>query len=153
MMKSGLPALQTAARRMLLATTRTNAVAASIHGLVWDRPLPLHAGGTGGGCRTLSTNSGNGASKRSASTSTSMASSFDFDTNFDFVKIPSLPLLGSMIPWHSGIPPQDLTKLRENTLKIKQKFGHFNSMGVPGLGAGSHGTLYGTYTNNNSPKN
>jgi len=60
-------------------------------------------------------------------------------------KVPSLPLLGSLIPQHSGLPKFALDKQYENGTIIRERFGDFMTMGFPGFGVGSHGTLYNLF--------
>ena len=60
--------------------------------------------------------------------------------------VPSLPLVGSMIPWYSKIPLLTWGTRREWLLAIREKYGDFYSIGIPGLGQGVCGTIYCTYS-------
>jgi hypothetical protein len=59
--------------------------------------------------------------------------------------IPSLPILGSMVPWYSNIPLLDGTNDRERNLIMREKFGNFFTCGLPGMGTGINGTVYCKY--------
>uniref|UniRef100_A0A7S1ZHZ6 Cytochrome P450 n=1 Tax=Trieres chinensis TaxID=1514140 RepID=A0A7S1ZHZ6_TRICV len=58
------------------------------------------------------------------------------------VKVPSLPLLGSSIPAHTGAPPHAQSQIFEYWPEMRRRFGDFYSMGMPGLGVGTHGTVH-----------
>lgn len=65
-------------------------------------------------------------------------------TTNDFVPlkhVPSLPVVGSMIKQHSGIS-MDLNDGAGVWIECRKKFGDFYTIGIPGIGAGTHGTLY-----------
>ncbi len=53
--------------------------------------------------------------------------------------VPSLPLLGSVIPHHSGIDFSDMLNVFTNARK---KYGDFYTIGIPNLGAGVYGTVH-----------
>ena len=58
-------------------------------------------------------------------------------------RIPSLPIIGSLIPQHSGLNMLELIRdPYKFYIDIRNKFGDFSSFGVPGLGKGLHGTMY-----------
>lgn len=82
---------------------------------------------------------------KSAASSELTSTEFALDSHPPLVHIPSLPIVGSTIPWHSGAPAIDFTRQRENLLERKEKFGHFYTMGFPGYGVGIHGTCYGKF--------
>lgn len=50
--------------------------------------------------------------------------------------IPKLPFLGSMVPPHSGVDPLDLSNPYQHHPKLRNKFGDFYSIGIPGIGKG-----------------
>lgn len=56
--------------------------------------------------------------------------------------IPSLPLVGSMIPFHSGLPAMQEGRFIESWRTMLQQGGPFFRMGFPGFGTGSHGIAY-----------
>ena len=57
------------------------------------------------------------------------------------VEIPSLPYLGSMVSQHSGAPEYDPSKTLEMFPELTKRFGEFYSIGLPGVGVGTHGTI------------
>ena len=61
------------------------------------------------------------------------------DNNIPLQHVPSLPLLGSTIPFHSGMDFLDLHNLFSNARK---KYGDFYTIGIPNLGTGLYGTLH-----------
>jgi hypothetical protein len=64
------------------------------------------------------------------------------DSNYVPLKhIPSLPFVGSMIPQYSGIT-MELDDATNVWIECRKKFGDFYTIGIPGIGAGVHGTLY-----------
>lgn len=67
---------------------------------------------------------------------------YALDSHPPLFEIPSLPILGSMVPWHSGMTPMDFTRERELLLEQAKQSGYFYSMGIPGYGQGLHGTVY-----------
>jgi hypothetical protein len=86
-------------------------------------------------------------STSTSSSATSSSSSVEKDNNAttNFVPlqhVPSLPFVGSLIPQHSGIAMElegDATKV---WVECRRRFGDFYTIGIPGIGAGLHGTLY-----------
>ncbi len=56
--------------------------------------------------------------------------------NVEFVNVPKLPFIGSMIPMHSGMAAVDLTKSYDTWYENHKKFGHFYSAGLPAVGKG-----------------
>ena len=57
-------------------------------------------------------------------------------------EIPTLPIFGSMIELHSGIPPLDQNDMTNYFRRLYQTYGPFFSMGIPGFGTGLDGKLY-----------
>lgn len=57
-------------------------------------------------------------------------------------RIPTLPVFGSMISFYSGVPPFDMNNFVHYMRKIMKEHGPFFTIGFPGFGAGSHGTVY-----------
>ncbi len=67
------------------------------------------------------------------------------DTDNGQVKLhdlPKLPILGSLIPQHSGVDKFDLSKTYDWWYSSHRKFGNFYSIGMPGMGKGIYGTAY-----------
>jgi len=60
--------------------------------------------------------------------------------------VPALPLVGSMIPQHSGLPKLELGRQYENNNTIRERFGNFMTLGVPGIGVGWRGTMYNIFS-------
>ena len=59
------------------------------------------------------------------------------------VRVPSLPIVGSLIPQYSGIPiPMNPETAFDFWPAMKAKFGDFYELGIPGLGAGIKGSTY-----------
>lgn len=86
-------------------------------------------------CSTACYNDVNFMKKMSTST-------FALESDPKLVKIPSLPYIGSLLPFYSKAPVRDLKDDREFFRIMREKFGDFYTYGIPGLGEGSHGTLY-----------
>lgn len=88
-----------------------------------------------------------GVGKALSSTSTPMNASEEATAakplHPKLVEIPSLPLFGSMLPFHSGfrIDPADANGTFR---KLGETHGSFYSLGLPGVGKGWDGTLYVT---------
>jgi hypothetical protein len=59
------------------------------------------------------------------------------------VEIPKLPLVGSMIPFHSGLK-MDLRDMNGSFRRMNATYGDFYSLGMPGVGPGWCGTVYMT---------
>ena len=55
--------------------------------------------------------------------------------------VTALPIIGSLIPQYSKIPPFDGRKFYEFHPTIRKKYGDFYSLSMPGLSVGLHGTL------------
>ena len=56
--------------------------------------------------------------------------------------VPALPLVGSMIPQHSGLPKFELGRQYENNSTIRERFGSVMTLGFPGFGVGWRGKFY-----------
>lgn len=56
--------------------------------------------------------------------------------------VPSLPFVGTCLPWYSKIPINDTTNDRAWNIMMREKFGDFYTFGIPGSGTGLHGTIY-----------
>jgi hypothetical protein len=57
-------------------------------------------------------------------------------------QVPTLPYLGSLISWHSGIPERREDNEYEWLTQMREKYGDFYSYGMPGLGTGTHAIVY-----------
>jgi hypothetical protein len=60
--------------------------------------------------------------------------------------VPTLPYVGSLISWHSNLPTKQKDNEFQWQLEMRKRFGDFYSYGLPGLGAGTHGKIYSTFT-------
>ncbi|KAL7511310.1 hypothetical protein ACHAXN_011079 [Cyclotella atomus] len=78
----------------------------------------------------------------SSSNSQSSFTSSSNHANVQLQHIPSLPYLGSLIPQYSSIPTFGPTTYYDFYPTIRKRYGDFYSIGIPGLGKGSHGTMY-----------
>lgn len=71
---------------------------------------------------------------------------YPLETKPELKRVPSLPIFGSMFPWYSKVPFRDMKNDFEWLLTMRERFGDFYSYGMPGLGEGSHGTVYCKYS-------
>jgi len=68
-----------------------------------------------------------------AASSAAAASSSSAPSHPELVRVPSLPYVGSMIPRHSGVPPDPLRPY-EFWTGMRERFGDFYAMGLPVIG-------------------
>jgi len=59
-------------------------------------------------------------------------------------KVPSLPFLGTLLHQYSGTPKLDMTDAYSYHPECRRRFGDFYTIGFPGFGTGSHGTVHVT---------
>ena len=64
------------------------------------------------------------------------------NSQVELTNVPKLPILGSIIPQHSGVDKLDLSKTYDWWFSNHRKFGNFYSIGLPSLGKGLYGTAY-----------
>jgi len=60
----------------------------------------------------------------------------------ELVKVPTLPLLGSLYTRYSGTPKHSTNNVHQFWPEMRRRFGDFYSFGMFGLGVGWHGTLH-----------
>jgi cholestanetriol 26-monooxygenase len=66
----------------------------------------------------------------------------DIKSTTNLQNIRSLPLVGSTIPMISNIPAFDNTKIYSFWPKLREEYGDFYTIGIPGIGQGSEGKVY-----------
>ena len=64
------------------------------------------------------------------------------NSQVELTNVPKLPILGSIIPQHSGVDKLDLSKTYDWWFSNHIKFGNFYSIGLPSLGKGLYSTAY-----------
>ena len=110
-------------------------------------PFTGTSGTTTGSAVTAGTASVDSTATRSKSTVAAAAGAIPEQHTHEqhptLVEIPSVPLFGSMISAISGLKV-DPTDFVGSWRKWTDDYGPFYSLGVPGLGSGSHGTAYVT---------
>jgi hypothetical protein len=58
------------------------------------------------------------------------------------LEVPSLPYLGSLLPFHSNTPPIDPKTFYTFYPQLRKTFGDFYKFGLPGIGKGPEGSIY-----------
>jgi hypothetical protein len=98
------------------------------------------------GQRAWKSTAAEAASVSSATTSPSMPPHAAPTTTtaevIELKRIPSLPFIGSLVHQYSGIPKMDTKTTFDFWPELRRRYGDFYSIGIPGLGAGRHGTLH-----------
>jgi cytochrome P450 len=73
---------------------------------------------------------------------TSALTSNEFAERPQLRHVPSLPFVGSIIKQYSGVPGFEPEHAFDNWPKMTKQFGDFYTIGLPGIGSGSHGTIH-----------
>jgi hypothetical protein len=80
----------------------------------------------------------------SAKSNGNVGNQFSLELTPNLHRVPSLPYVGSLISLHSGMPERRPDNEFEWMTEMRKKYGDFYVYGMPGLGNGTHGLVYGT---------